>query len=263
MYKGFKLSLQFDTKGTEECRLLEEGKERNNSIKVNIHKNLSQYIRPDGSIDGALLSEDWFPEIQTHVFLSHSHEDEDNAIILSQLLYEHCKIMTFIDSCVWGYCDDLIKILDDKYCLSSDKNHYRYKDRNKTTSFVHSLLSSALTKMIDRSECLFFLNTPNSIIPDPKRSETSSPWIYYELLQTQMIRRKKREQDQRMFSSGGVLNEGAFRPILPADTSHLTTLSNELLEKWIMAGSYSYAEQALDKLYLMIQKSNGKQRLFT
>lgn len=263
MYKGFKLSLQYHLPESKNDRLLEEGWKRNNSIKATIHQNLSQYIRPDGSIDGALLSEDWFPEVQAHVFLSHSHADEDTAIVLSQLLYEKCKITTFIDSCVWGYCDDLIKKLDRRYCLSDDKNLYRYNDRNKTTSFVHSLLNVALTKMIDRCECLFFLNTPNSIIPDPKRSETSSPWIYYELLQTQMIRRKKREQGQRMFSSGGVLNEGAFRPILPADTSHLTTLSNELLEKWIMAESYTCAEQALDKLYSMSQKSNGKQRLFT
>lgn len=253
MYKGYKLSLSFDKRESYYDRLLIDGKKRNDKIVATVHKNLTAYLRPDGSIDGALLSSDWFPEIQAHAFLSHSHKNEDDAIVLSQILFEQCKIVTFIDSCVWGYCDDLIKILDDRYCISEDKRYYRYSDRNRTTSFVHTLLSTALTKMIDRCECLFFLNTPDSIIPDPKRSETSSPWIYYELLQTQVIRRKKREEGQRMYSSGGILNE-SLKVVLPADTSHLLPLKYDILKKWIETRPYDSPEQSLDRLYSMTEK---------
>jgi hypothetical protein len=45
-------------------------------------------------------------------------------------------------------------------------------------------------KMIDECECIFFLNTENSITCNDVFTKTSSPWIYNELMTMQYIRKK-------------------------------------------------------------------------
>jgi len=37
------------------------------------------------------------------------------------LKYEF-DIISFIDSCAWGYSDDLLRMLDDEYCLQKESN---------------------------------------------------------------------------------------------------------------------------------------------
>lgn len=182
---------------------MNKGKHRHEAQKRLIYDSLPEYLRPNGTVDGAKLEADWFPNIEAHLFLSHSHADEDFAIVLSQLLYDKFKINTFIDSCVWGYCNDLLLNLDKNFCLTSDKKYYKYDLRNYTTGLVHMMLATALTKMIDRCECLFFLNTSNSIVLDPSQCETSSPWIYHELYQSKVICRRQRQPGQKMFYLGG------------------------------------------------------------
>ena len=93
----------------------------------------------------------------------------------------------FIDSCVWGYANDLLKEIDNRYCRYQETDgqfFYEYDNRNRSTSHVHMLLNGALAKMINKTECLFFINTPNSVnaqdVENP--SKTASPWIYSELL---------------------------------------------------------------------------------
>jgi hypothetical protein len=57
------------------------------------------------------------------------------------------------------------------------------------------MLSMALSKMIDRCEGIFFLNTPKSLRPTDvvkgKSGVTESPWIYSELATTQFIRKRE------------------------------------------------------------------------
>ena len=50
------------------------------------------------------------------------------------------------------------------------------------------MLSTALTQMIDKTECLLFLNTPFSISTSEVVNETESPCIYSELAVTKMLR---------------------------------------------------------------------------
>lgn len=54
-------------------------------------------------------------------------------------------------------------------------------------SCVHMMLSSALSTMIDKCECVFFLNTPSSLNLNKK---TESPWIYYELNIADVVQKK-------------------------------------------------------------------------
>ena len=70
---------------------------------------------------------------------------------------------------------------------------YSYEKGNGSTSHVHMMLSMALAKMIDRTECLFFVNTPSSILLSDTIGDTCtlSPWIYAELQMTEIIRHKE------------------------------------------------------------------------
>lgn len=61
------------------------------------------------------------------------------------------------------------------------------------------MLSTALSEMIDNTECIMFYNTPNSVslvddlktIQKEKNKVTLSPWIYHELSMTSLVRRQK------------------------------------------------------------------------
>ena len=156
--------------------------------KQRVSSTLDNYLSYDGSFDGSKIESDWFPQINANVFLSHSHQDEKAVICLAGFLYHTYGITSFIDSTVWGYADKLLKQIDDRYCVQTKKTSggyiYDYNKRNHSTSHVHLMLQGALAKMINRCECLIFVNTPNSLNTKDigKEDSTSSPWIYSELL---------------------------------------------------------------------------------
>lgn len=151
--------------------------------KKSVRNSLDEFLSVKGIIDAEQIEKEWFPQLTTHFFLSHSHLDEDLAIDLAGFLYTHCGIISFIDSTVWGYADELLKQIDRKYCLKREHT-YDYEMRNQSTAHVHMLLQGAIAKMIDRSESVIFINTPNSLNIDDiyGLKKTSSPWIYSELL---------------------------------------------------------------------------------
>src|SRR5690606_35011062 len=153
----------------------------------------------------------WFPQIDADIFISHSHSDEKMAILLAGWLKETLGVYVFIDSCIWGYSNDLLRQIDNKHCLNPSGETYSYEKRNNSTSHVHMMLSTALNMMIDKTECLFFLNTPNSISTKEVISQTESPWIYSEISMSELVRRKKlseyRPAVTRMFAKGGAINE--------------------------------------------------------
>lgn len=159
----------------------EEGKKLYESMKLKIDTNLKNFFS-NGKLDGTKLSNHWFPQIKADVFISHSHKDFESVLTLAGYLYKKLDLICFIDSCIWGYSDKLLKAIDKRYCTTKNENTYDYDLRNLSTSHVHMMLTVALTKMIYNTECLFFLNTPNSILPkDSVKNKTLSPWIYTEL----------------------------------------------------------------------------------
>ena len=183
MFAKFRLKLAQDQIGEKYWEY-----DQDQRLKENVHQVLDRYLLKDGSLDANALEMDWFPEIKADVFLSHSHADERIAINLAGYLYQEYGITSFIDSTVWGYADDLLKQIDEKYCVESkdEKGNslYSYEKRNRTTSQVYLLLQGALAKMIDRCECMIFVNTPNSMkmIDVEGETNTGSPWIYSEIL---------------------------------------------------------------------------------
>ena len=59
---------------------------------------------------------------------------------------------------------------------------------------VHMMLSTALANMIDKTECIMFLNTPNSVSTRDTKLKTYSPWIYNEIEITRIIEKNKKNK---------------------------------------------------------------------
>lgn len=184
MYVGFNLELNNEI-------FTEANKQKGFSVftelKDKVQHQLDSYISPNGSIDGTKMREDWFPQVDADIFISHSHKDEGKAIALAGWLQEQFGLSSFIDSCIWGYAGDLLKEIDKKYCWNEQANTYNYNSRNYTTSHVHMMLASALTMMMDKTECIFFMNTPSSVKTEDVIHKTASPWIYNELTMTHLL----------------------------------------------------------------------------
>ncbi|WP_317327309.1 hypothetical protein [Turicibacter sanguinis] len=194
------------------------------------------------------LSKDWFPEIDCDVFLSHSHKDDKLVTGIVGFFHECFNIQVFVDSYVWRYCNDLLKQLDDKYCRN--QNLYDYDKRNYSTSHVHMMLATSLNAMINKAECIIFLETENSLdVQHIIENGTSSPWIYYELIATKLtqltfpkrIAPEKRSDYEAFFSE-------TFQPMYRGDVSHLDDLTSYCLE-YVMQKEYQDKDKYLDEIY--------------
>ncbi len=268
MYKGFQLELIEEDFYSDKVfnTFYEIGKTYTSVQENNIKKTIDSYLFSNGTLNGSNMQENWFPQIKADIFISHSHKDEKLALALAGWLKETFGLTAFIDLCVWGYSNNLLKLIDDVYCRNINRNSYDYDKRNYSTSHVHMMLSVALTQMIDNTECLFFLNTPNSITPDDTIiKKTKSPWVYSEIAMSRLIRKKELKEyrdvvlmeSQRAFAEGGTLD---VRYDLP--TEHLTEIDAEILESWenswclLNSPKHEYLQHpkkirvyALDKLY--------------
>jgi hypothetical protein len=212
----------------------------------------------DGSIDGAALEREWFPQIDADIFLSHSHINEEVAFILAGLFKSKLDLVTFIDSAVWGYSPNLLREIDNVHCYNQESGTYDYYKRNGSTSHVHLMLASSLSKMIDNCECIIFLNTPDSIKPKEVIQSTFSPWIYTEISTTRLIRKRSPEEHpcrkNRLIK--GLFSEKNYKFVYEnlvishqVELSHLNDLDEIDLKKWINHGNKNVFN--LDKLYEM------------
>lgn len=213
-----------------------------------------------GLIDGSELKSHWFSEIEAHVFISHSHADKQLAVGLAGYLHS-MGLRPFVDSLVWGDCNKLINAIDQRFCWNDDtKTTYNYKSRNYSTSHVHMMLASALAETIDRCELVIFLNTPNSIQASDSRDApaktTASPWIYHELITTQIVRPKSYKNrplpgiamDSLRSKPANNIVEASFQVKYKAPTGHLTKLTIDDLENFNTRGKKGI--DLLDQIYL-------------
>lgn len=248
MYAAFDLSID-----DSQIDLYESGLEAYIKYKNEINLVLERFILEEGIPNGSKMQGDWFPLIDADIFISHSHKDEKRAIALSNWLWRNFKIRAFVDSCVWGNANSLLKLIDDKYCIHSNGVSYDYDKRNFSTSHVHMMLATSLSKMIDKTECLFFLNTNNSIKADSLISKTESPWIYHEISMTEIIRQlipeRLKEGKLRLYSTKykNYVNE-SFRPEYELNLKHLTKIDMRVLDDW-NTQKFATAQKALDYLY--------------
>lgn len=214
---------------------------------------LEAFVR-GGDLSGEQVRRAWFDAADTHVFVSHSHKDESLAVGLAGYL-QSLGLIPFIDSMIWGDSRKLLRRIDEQHCRSeSDANCFDYDKRNYSTSHVHMMLASALTEMIDRTDAVIFLNTPNSIDIEsaaaPGDAVTASPWIYHELATTRIVRKigyegrlppsVSLEEDRQVIAS--------LRIVHKVPMEHLAALTPEDLAR--IAATQKRGLKLLDELYL-------------
>lgn len=227
---------------------------------------LSAFLSGNGRISARKMREAWFPQADgdIHVFLSHAHQDQENAKILARWLYDRFGLKTFIDSTVWGHADKLLRDIDNKYCKKSE-DHYDYGKRNLSTAHVHMILMSSLVTMIDRSGCLIFLNTRESVSPSEAITEgsaassTYSPWIYGEIFFSGLIRQRKPsmvlEEWARIDKASGVPMEYEM------SFEHLRDIGWSDLRSWSTNGAGKKGHAALMGLGQLISGTEQWNRL--
>jgi hypothetical protein len=199
------------------------------------------------------------PQIKSDIFISHAHSDERTVIVFSELLKECLGLTSFIDSCVWGYASDLLRIIDDEYCWNSRSETYNYTKRNFSTSHVHMMLSTALLMMIDNCECVFFIDTPNSVNTKDVIKRTISPWIYSEINISRLIKRRSPKRIHSIQDSLQKSSAENFSSIMEYElnTSHFTDMTEEKFDEWINQCDAS-KRHSLDILYkLLPPKTQG------
>lgn len=246
MYKGYNLHLSEDF--FKYFRYYyDEGLRNYENRKLSIKNRINSFRLKNGEIDGTAMQSNWFPIVSADIFLSHSHKDKDLAIAFSRYLKEVFGLNAFVDSCLWGNSTVLLRLLDDFFALHS-KGRYDYNIRNLTTSHVHMMLQTALTQMIDATECVVFLNTPNSITPFDTINRTSSPWIYSELSSTLLMRKKSPQQHRRLkcLNENKTFSTSDVKIEYNISLDHLIEIGESDLLEWETRQNYS---NALDVLY--------------
>lgn len=264
MFIGFELSgINLTKEDVSDYKdILVKGRKRYISQKRMVETVIDSFVLKNGNIDGTKMQANWFPQVKVDIFLSHSHNDEDMAIFLSEVFRRVFGLEVFIDSCLWGYADDLLKIIDDRFCLRPDREIYDYKKRNRSTSHVHMMLTTALTKMMDNAECVMFLNTPNSVTPEDTIKKTGSPWIYAEIAMTQLIRHRPKEDyrfrhlTESFSQKEQIDNEMSLSVEYTIPTHHLISINGGTMADWVTKWPYigekyspDYKQCSLDVLY--------------
>jgi hypothetical protein len=246
MYRGYNLDL--DWNADLDGKHFEDGLALFEADKRIVQETLDTFTLHNGKLDGTKMKENWFPQMENYdVFISHSHSDRVRAIAFAGWLHKTFQIRAFVDSCLWGYADDLLKLIDDKYCYQKETKTYNYTLRNYSTSHVHMMLSTALTMMIDNAECLFFLNTPNSITVSGVVNKTDSPWIYSEIAATRMLRKNiPLRRSTVLLSKGGEINEN-LGVQYDVNLSHLVDINVDTISN--LLGKNLKGKSTLDELY--------------
>lgn len=160
-------------------------------------------------------------------------------------------LKTFIDSCIWGHSNQLLKDLDNIYSILKE-NSYDYTKSNRAAGHVHMILSTALTMMIDNAECFMFLHTPNSINLSDEIALTQSPWIYSEITISKLIRKHARrksvilEKADKTFAKGGEVLEIEYKLGL----DHLLEINwQDVRNPWISRARVIPKKHPLDILF--------------
>lgn len=162
---------------------------RNNAPNRKNAETLEQALRhriptEEGcSLDAEKFSNALFPVPERVVFISHAHENAEEAKALKKYLEDkNSNIQCFIDSEVWGNVYDALWILQTRF--GRKKGVLTIEPCNEIARNLFLILSMALTKAI--WNCMAFVYLP---VEGEDMNDTfiNSPWIAQELLASSMF----------------------------------------------------------------------------
>ena len=227
---------------------------RLNAKESNIAPRIATLLKGDakGVIDGEALQNACMPTNSNYdIFISHSHTEEKEAKDLAAYLADSYGLKCFVDSFVWGSCDnEILRPLDDIWSThETKKGSYSYEKRNYSTSLVHAMLSMALLEMIDKCECCFFIKPTSDLIVSSIGDCIASPWIYEEITIFNKIQKRIPFGKKRRCTESDALPRVRYK----LDLSDMPLLNAVHLQKNISMDDgitdYTKANRWLDDLY--------------
>lgn len=230
-------------------------------LKAKLLKMIRDSALTIETLDADSIWDEWFLEIKADVVISHSSKDAALAKTLANWLKENHQLTSFIDSEIWGHSDELLKELDNEYCLNHGGETYSYEKRNGSTSHVHMMLSYALTRMIDRTECFIFLESHNSSTAKESVSGTFSPWIFHELPKVDTIKPNKPIRVMKKLASQrfeAVTESFNLKIKYPLLGKRLREIDYSDVSSWAASAQQSQAH-SLDLLYQGASLQEGDQ----
>lgn len=273
MHKGYHFSMASELLSHYESRVecyIDIGRAQKDAAKKVIKEKI---LSGKWVIDGDGTESEWFPQLKKHVFISHSHKDEAAALFLAGLLKDRLGIDAFVDSAAWGCYRELAERLYEAargpyMSLSSSQKDLL---RSSATEHAHCMLSKSLIQMMDRCECMFFLNTKASVgLNNIGTSDysTFSPWIYTEIEASRVLRRYKYQrffakaanESLRSFARGETVRVQVSYPL---NLEHLDKLSPKRFFQWVanaeekkrhLADDQYRPYKLLDELYANTEK---------
>ena len=249
MYRAFNVTLESNKYlGYANAQQYENDK----SISI---QNLRRIINSKDMLQAYEIKKLLLPSKRYDIFISHSHKDLEIAKGLSGYLNALCGVSCFIDSLYWGNIDELQEELNRMHLHKDEATGKKYFDHQSTmevAKHANMILASALTEMIDNCECVFFLNTDNSVIRGTEaisKNETYSPWIYHEVFTTTIIQKKQRSK----FNESYQFRDNAIKQIpdisYGLDLSGMTVLREEDIFEWEIKINSNKDKHPLDVLY--------------
>lgn len=226
--------------------------------KKEIKDRLKAYPFPENEVDLSKVMNDWFPVKKWDIFLSHSHNDDDEkkSIAISCYLREKFQLECFVDSCTWGYADTLIEKMKE-YCIAKEQNDKGFY--NAIMTHVHIMLNSALMKTMQSATAFLFLQTNNSLEKKHMTADdwTYSSWIYSELCMSRVMSDILYSPKNELNDKSNILLESAQLPMGYSDvtTSHLKNITLRDLqinfrEDWQELYGCSNKEKIFENLYV-------------
>lgn len=260
MYSKFKIDIKSDFYFQ---KYYDIGLTYANQQKGFLKNKLENYIDYEtGRINGDMLEKEWFKEVDADVFISHSHADEKLAIAIAGWLKEEMNLTAFVDSCAWGYADIILGKINDFYNKIDEDDDgtktYNHTKANYAASHIYLMLNSALNNMINKTECLMFINTPNSTIQmnkDCANAQTLSPWIYSEIVMSntmQHVTPKRPMRIEKGIRHYAEMNE-SMEMTHKLDFSEFININIPTFIEWKAINSCRQ-EHALDTLYDIVNK---------
>lgn len=245
MYRSFDLRITNEDLGdviennsTERLRLWKSlGRQSKQEFDCEYKELLKDYLN-NGVLNGTELIEKVFKKSNYDIFLSYSHNDEDLVYTVAGMLMDQFELKVFVDAFYWGSADDLLKEIDDLKCKNANGTYDYYK-RNLTTSHVHAMLTAAIMQLMDLSEAVLFVNTEHSVpvletTLSGKKEYTFSPWIYEEVLLTNVLREKEWFVHRLAYANECYrYDEKDFEIAYELPKNNMIELDVQILKEWI------------------------------